>query len=116
ILLLSMEFVDGETLQQKLARAGRLSLSEAERLIDQLLAGIEAAHRSGVIHRDLKPGNIMLAKDPRGGPERLVITDCGIACRHHHESNTTVTGRVAGTFEYMAPEQLLGRSVPASDI
>ncbi len=117
ILLLSMEYIDGETLEQRLARNGRIPIAEAAPLVYQLLSGIKAAHRSGIIHRDLKPGNVLLARDLRGGCERLVITDFGIA-RHQqpNEGSTTLGGNIAGTFEYMAPEQLLGQSFPASDI
>ena len=114
--LLSMEFIDGETLEQRLARTGALPFSQAASLAFQLLSGIAAAHRAGVIHRDLKPGNIMLARGIPGQPERLVITDFGIAQLQTPEGATTVANTIAGTFEYMAPEQLLGENNSTSDI
>ncbi len=113
-LLLSMEFIDGENLEQRIARAGAMAIAEARPLVLQLLSGIAAAHREGVIHRDLKPGNIMLARTRNG--ERLVITDFGIARQQHAPGDSAASGGIAGTFEYMAPEQLLGENSVASDI
>jgi len=116
-ILLSMELIEGETLQSRLLREGPLSLASAEPLIRQLLAGLAAAHDCGVIHRDLKPGNLMLTGDGRGNPERLVIMDFGLARRFQApEPGASGARCIFGTFEYMAPEQLLGESLPGSDI
>jgi len=106
---LSMEWIDGENLAQRLARKGRLPGEEGLRVARQLCAGLAAAHDRGVIHRDLKPSNVML--DERGV---VRITDFGVA-----EAAAVVRGSRAreGTPEYMAPEQLAGQEVTAaSDI
>src|SRR5262249_37578285 len=71
---LTMEFVDGESLGDKLARAGALPLSEVVAIVDEVCAGLTAAHSVGVVHRDLKPDNVLIANDGR-----VVITDFGIA-------------------------------------
>jgi serine/threonine-protein kinase len=104
---LSMEYVDGEDLASLLRRIGRLPNDKALEIARQLCAGLAAAHDKGVVHRDLKPGNIML-----DGQGRLRITDFGLA---------GVAGEVkdirSGTRGYMAPEQQSGQEVTArSDI
>jgi len=95
--LVTMEYVDGQTLLGMLAERGPLKLEEARGLAAQLLAGLESIHDAGLVHRDLKPENIMLT---RAG--RVVIMDFGIA-KGLAEGQT---GTVAGTPGYMAPEQI----------
>jgi serine/threonine protein kinase len=103
---LAMELLEGETLSAHLAKAGRLPHEEALGIACQVCAGLAEAHRSGIIHRDLKSGNVILCKNEDGG-RRAVITDFGLA------GGTAVTsGEVAGTPAYMAPE--LWRGEPPS--
>jgi len=98
---ISMEFVDGEDLASLLRRIGRIPRSKAVQIAQQLCAGLAAAHDQGILHRDLKPGNIML--DGRG---RVRIADFGLAV-----AGTVVRGphARAGTPAYQAPEQIDGR-------
>ncbi len=98
---LSMEYVDGEDLASLLRRIGRLPGDKAVEIARQLCAGLAAAHDQGVLHRDLKPGNVML--DGRG---RARITDFGLAVRADDEEGGAEVG---GTPAYMAPEQLAGK-------
>ncbi len=98
---LSMEYVDGEDLASLLRRIGRLPGDKATEIARQLCAGLAAAHDRGVLHRDLKPGNVML--DGRG---RARITDFGLAIRAEDDKGGAEVG---GTPAYMAPEQLAGR-------
>ncbi len=98
---LSMEYVDGEDLASLLRRIGRLPGDKAIEIARQLCAGLAAAHDQGVLHRDLKPGNVML--DGRG---RARITDFGLAVRADDEKGGS---EVSGTPAYMAPEQLAGK-------
>ena len=97
---LVMEFVDGESLGQKLEREKRIPEAEAIRIIGQASQGLHRAHKLGMIHRDVKPDNIMLMRD---GTAKL--TDLGLVKDLDAELNLTRTGRGLGTPHYMAPEQ-----------
>ena len=100
-LLLSMEYVEGITLGAHLARHGALRLDEGKALIGQIADGLGAAHAAGVIHRDLKPGNVLLDGD------RAKLIDFGLA-KASFLADMTATGLILGTPEYMAPEQVRG--------
>jgi serine/threonine-protein kinase len=100
---LSMEYIDGEDLGSLLRRIGRLPVDKAVEFARKLCAGLASAHAKGVLHRDLKPGNIMI--DSRG---EVRITDFGLAAVAGQLEGTEVRN---GTPAYMAPEQLAGREV-----
>jgi tetratricopeptide (TPR) repeat protein len=97
---LVVEYVPGQSLAQRL-RAGRLSVAQALKLVRQLAEGLAAVHACGLLHRDIKPGNILLGND---GRPRLV--DFGLAAA----LGSDALGRVSGTFAYMAPEQARGEA------
>lgn len=99
---MAQEFVEGESLAQKLRRQGPLSPAEAVRIVRQVAEGLGFAHGRGVVHRDIKPDNILI--DPQG---RAVITDFGIA--RMDNSDVTRTGEILGTPHFMSPEQILGK-------
>jgi formylglycine-generating enzyme required for sulfatase activity/tRNA A-37 threonylcarbamoyl transferase component Bud32 len=101
---LVMEYVEGESLDQVLQQSAGLALDEAIAIITPTLSALDFAHAHGVIHRDIKLSNIL-----RTESGLIKITDFGIA--HIAESNLTSTGAVLGTLSYMAPEQLMGRTV-----
>jgi len=105
---LVMEFIDGQSLQQKIDRQGQLELKEILRIGRQVAAGLSAAHEQGLIHRDVKPSNILL----QNGVERVQITDFGLA-RAVDDASITRTGEVTGTPQYMSPEQAQGHPVDA---
>uniref|UniRef100_UPI000A39C016 serine/threonine-protein kinase n=1 Tax=Streptomyces carpinensis TaxID=66369 RepID=UPI000A39C016 len=112
-LYLPMEFVDGWSLAQDRSLRGRLKPREAVTIAAQMAAGLGAAHRHKVIHRDVKPANVMLTA------ERTVkIADFGIARFADAAASTlTATGKILGTADYLAPERALGRPAqPASDV
>jgi serine/threonine protein kinase len=114
---ITMERLDGENLAAHLAPRPPLETAEALPLVAQLAGGLQAAHDSGVIHRDLKPGNIMLV--PTEGPApRVVITDFGLAISVDQlDMGLTETWELLGTPEYMAPEQTKrGTATPATDV
>ena len=101
---LVMEFIPGETLQQRLDRTGPLDAAEVVRIGRQVAEGLAAAHARGLIHRDIKPGNILI----EDGPQQCVkITDFGLA-RAADDASMTQSGLLAGTPMYMAPEQAHG--------
>ena len=108
-----MEFVEGETLSQALARQGRFSFTDAIDIATQICDVLEEAHRLGIIHRDLKPSNILLGK--RG----VCVLDFGVAEVLASSAESTAThastgsGQLIGTPRYMSPEQCLGQRVGA---
>jgi len=109
---LVMHFVNGQTLQDKLDRTGPPSLKEVLRIGLQIAEGLGAAHKQGLIHRDVKPANILL----ENGVERVRITDFGLA-RAADDASLTQSGVIAGTPAYMSPEQAEGKPVdPRSDL
>ncbi|MCO5970271.1 serine/threonine-protein kinase [Actinoallomurus soli] len=107
---LVMELVSGETLSQILARDGRLSVDATLDLVGQAARALHVAHSAGIIHRDIKPGNLMVT-----GDGTVKITDFGIA--RSGDSSMTQTGMVMGTAQYVSPEQATGKKVtPAADL
>lgn len=111
LVYLAMEYLDGPTLKQLLAQQGPLPLPRVAALVHQIAAGLEAAHRQGIVHRDLKADNVLVVPT-RGGGEQAKIVDFGIAkAIGAGERALTRTGFVVGTPEYMRPEQLLGDTV-----
>jgi serine/threonine protein kinase/formylglycine-generating enzyme required for sulfatase activity len=103
---LVMEFIPGETLQERLDRVGPLDVSETLRIGRQIAEGLAAAHANDLIHRDIKPGNVLL----EGGHQKVKITDFGLA-RAADDASMTQSGMIAGTPMYMAPEQALGQTL-----
>lgn len=102
---ITMEFVEGEDLRSLLRQNGKFSAKQAVAIIQQICRALDAAHAEGVIHRDLKPQNVM--RDPQG---RVVAMDFGLA-RSLESDGMTQTGALVGTLEYMSPEQALGTTL-----
>ncbi len=106
LLFISMEYIEGETLQARVKRLGPLAIAEAHALLGDISSGMAAAHAAGIIHRDLKPQNVLVAA---GGGARVVkVIDFGLA-KSSFATGMTATGLIMGTPEYMAPEQVRGR-------
>jgi serine/threonine-protein kinase len=131
---LVMEFLEGPTLADHLnERKGPMSSDEARPIVCQIAAALSAAHRAGVVHRDLKPDNVFLVPDRKTGALRAVLTDFGVARADRARSGTgggggggknsedsqtfTASNVLIGTPDYMAPEQLeLEKAGPLSDL
>jgi hypothetical protein len=110
----TMELLVGSTLSARIAR-GAVPIAEAGSIVRQMCAGLDAAHRSGVVHRDFKSANVLLVAETDG--TRAVVTDFGLARVAGRSTTTTQTGIVLGTPAYMAPEQVEGGPItPAADI
>ena len=106
---ITMELVDGESLAARLSRDGALQIGDAVAMAIAIGEGLAAAHAAGVVHRDLKPDNVLLANDGR-----VVVTDFGIARAIAISSPAKRTaGMIVGTPEYMAPEQIEGAAIDA---
>lgn len=103
---LVMPCLDGESLQERIRRNGPLGLAETLRIGAQAARGLQAAHEQGLVHRDIKPGNILLER----GVERAVLTDFGLA-RAVDDASMTRSGVIAGTPQFMSPEQARGDAV-----
>jgi serine/threonine-protein kinase len=112
-LYIVMEFVDGPSLAEHLARNGPLPVDEMVRISRQVLSALAAAHAAGIVHRDVKPANILIGAD---GDTKLA--DFGIAKRFDDlGASVTTIGMVIGTPRYLAPEQALGHAAtPATDV
>ncbi len=111
IAFLVMEYVEGDALSQTLSRVGRLTPARTMALVAQAADALQAAHDKGIVHRDVKPGNLLVR--PNG---TLVLTDFGIA-RSALVGQLTVAGSVLGTASYISPEQATGGvATPVSDV
>ena len=114
----TMEVLRGETLAERLRAHGRLSPEEAWPLVEQMAAGLDAAHQAGVAHLDFKSGNVMLTRE--AGAQQAVITDFGLARtwqQIQEEAVASYPDAIVGTPAYMAPEQVRGEGAgPAADI
>ena len=108
---LVMEYVEGEALSRTLGRVGRLDAATTMSLVGQAADALQAAHDMGIVHRDVKPGNLLIRPDGT-----VVLTDFGIARAQAYTALTT-DGAVLGTPSYLAPEQVLGEAAtPRSDV
>jgi serine/threonine-protein kinase len=102
LMFLSMEYVDGETLWARVKRSGPMTVPQARAVLAATADGVAAAHAVGVVHRDLKPQNVLL-----GARDAVKVIDFGLA-KATFQVSATATGVIQGTPEYMAPEQVRG--------
>ena len=112
-----MEYVEGRSGAQILQKHGPLGAEATAEVGAQACAGLDYAHRRGIIHRDVKPGNLMVTGGPAGGGEMTIkLTDFGIA-RAVEQTRITQVGSVVGTAAYLSPEQVRGEeATPATDV
>ena len=112
LLYIAMRCVTGTDLRQLLKQRGPLANDEAVFLISQAARALDAAHRRGLVHRDVKPANLLIERGTDDGdPEHVYLTDFGITKHQDGVSGLTSTGALMGTIDYIAPEQIRGMSV-----
>jgi serine/threonine protein kinase len=111
LLYIVMRLVDGIDLARVLDRGGALQPPRAARLVTQLAAALDAAHARGLVHRDVKPANVLLTLDE---PEHLYLTDFGVAREVGGGAALTNAGGWVGTLDYLAPEQIRGEPADAA--
>jgi CHASE2 domain-containing sensor protein/predicted Ser/Thr protein kinase len=109
LLFIAMRLVEGTDLAELLDRVGSLEPARTVRLIGQLAGALDAAHAHGLVHRDVKPANVLLTRD-----EHLYLTDFGVAKHIGAGEGVTQAGQWVGTLDYLAPEQIRGEAVGAS--
>lgn len=112
VLYIAMRFVSGSDLRHLLDRAGPLPLPTATRIATQVASALDAAHEHGLVHRDVKPGNILVARGTDSDhPEHVYLTDFGLTKKSLSLTGFTTVGQFVGTLDYVAPEQISGRPV-----
>ncbi len=111
VLFLVTRMVEGADLSALLGRDGAMEVSRALVLAGQVAAALDAAHARGLIHRDVKPANVLVARDPGPGTEHCYLTDFGLAQQGDSRTRLTTTGQFVGTLDYIAPEQIQGGTV-----
>ena len=112
VLFLVMRYVEGEDLRSELQQEGGLEPERAARIVAQVASALDAAHASGLVHRDVKPANVLLAAN-----DHVYLTDFGLTKRMVTDPDQTKTGELVGTLNYLAPEQVRGGKVePRTDV
>ncbi|MFD3619575.1 serine/threonine-protein kinase [Streptomyces sp. NPDC058676] len=112
VLYIAMRYVPGSDLRHLLDRDGPLPLATAVRIAAQVGSALDAAHENGLVHRDVKPGNILVARGTDSDhPEHVYLTDFGLTKKSLSLTGFTTVGQFVGTLDYVAPEQISGRPV-----
>jgi serine/threonine-protein kinase len=113
LLYIAMLYVAGADLRAILKERGRLSPAQTVLLLGQAGRGLDAAHRQNLVHRDVKPGNILVERGEDQDPDHVYLSDFGITKRALTHTGLTSTGQFVGTVDYVAPEQIAGGHVDA---
>src|SRR6266571_2998554 len=113
VLYLAMRYVEGTDLKQAVADGGPLSLQRTAAIVAQVAGALDAAHRRGMVHRDVKASNVLLVPGDEAGTEHAYLSDFGLTKRMTSDSGLTGTGQFVGTLDYAAPEQFEGKPLNA---
>ena len=112
LLYIAMRYVSGTDMRQMIKKRGRILPATALFLTGQAARALDAAHRKGLVHRDVKPGNLLIERgSDDADPEHVYLADFGITKHAMSRSGLTSTGQFLGTIDYVAPEQIRGTSV-----
>ena len=109
VAYIAMRFVEGVNLREEITASGRVEPRRAARLVQQVGSALDSAHERGLVHRDVKPANVLISR--HGGSEHVYLTDFGVTKRRASTHSVTDTGEFVGTLDYVAPEQLRGEAV-----
>lgn len=107
-LFISMRYVQGTDLGALVQRSGRLAPERAVRIVEQVADALDAAHAHGLVHRDIKPGNVLILS--QGGRDHVYLTDFGLSKHAASQSALTKTGQFVGTLDYVSLEQIEGNA------
>ncbi len=110
-LYIAMRYVEGRDLGDLLAESGPLPIGRANRIFTQVAAALDVAHRHDLVHRDVKPANILITSAAPGDPDHVYLTDFGLTKRSLSLSGFTSVGNFVGSIDYVSPEQITGRPV-----
>ena len=116
LLYLVTSYIDGEDLEALIDRMGHLEPAQAVSYLRQIASALDAAAEKGLVHRDVKPSNIMIQRAGRGGTGRAYLTDFGIVKNLANASGLTQRGDFIGTYHYSSPEQIKGEAWTAGRI
>lgn len=112
VLYIAMRYVEGQDLRGMLDRLGSLPVPQALRIATQVASALDAAHAHGLVHRDVKPGNVLMAEGTDSEhPEHVYLTDFGLTKKSSSLTGFTTVGQFVGTVDYVAPEQISGKPV-----
>jgi hypothetical protein len=112
VLFLAMRYVNGRDLRSLIVEHGRLSPERAAGIVAQVASALDSAHEAGLVHRDVKPANVLVTSG-----DHVYLTDFGLTKQQARDDENTRTGRMLGTFNYVAPEQIRGGAVgPHTDV
>lgn len=111
LLYIAMRYVRGADVKAEIDARGPLPLTESLRILAATAAALDAAHAAGLVHRDVKPGNILLASDRGDGHRHIYLTDFGLTKRTTSTTGDTAVGHFVGTLDYVAPEQIRGEDL-----
>jgi glycine betaine/choline ABC-type transport system substrate-binding protein len=111
LLYITMDYIDGTDMRAMIERAGRLEPRLAVRIVAQVASALDAAHAGGLVHRDVKPANVLVSGAP--GAEHAYLTDFGLTKHATSDTSVTASGVVLGTLDYIAPEQVAGEPLDA---
>ena len=111
VLFIAMRYVEGTDLKTRIREDGPLPLGLTVSVIAQVASALDAAHERGLVHRDVKPGNVLLAKGRSASAPHAYLADFGLTKRAASQSGLTGTGQFMGTLDYVAPEQIRGEAL-----
>ena len=111
LLYIAMRYVEGPDLKHIVTSSGPLELQRVVRIVKQIAGALGAAHERGLVHRDVKPANVLVSNADGKGTEHVYLTDFGLTKHRSSQSGYTATGAFVGTIDYIAPEQIEGKKV-----